>query len=37
VSRPSCPDTKVFTFAVVILGVLDDGLDLTKFDDWTYR
>jgi predicted DNA-binding protein with PD1-like motif len=31
------PDTKVFTFAVVILGVLDDGLDLTKFDDWTYR
>jgi predicted DNA-binding protein with PD1-like motif len=31
------PDTKVFTFAVVILGALDDGLDLTKFDDWTYR
>jgi len=31
------PDTKVFTFAVVILGVLDDGLNLTKFDDWTYR
>ena len=31
------PDTKVFTFAVVILGVPDDGLDLTKFDDWTYR
>jgi len=31
------PDTKVFTFAVVVLGVLDDGLDLTKFDDWTYR
>jgi len=31
------PETNVFTFAVVILGVLDDGLDLTKFDDWTYR
>jgi uncharacterized protein len=31
------PDTRVFTFAVVTLGVLDDGLDLTKFDDWTYR
>jgi uncharacterized protein len=31
------PDTRVFTFAVVILGVLDDGLNLTKFDDWTYR
>ena len=31
------PDTRVFTFAVVILGVLDDGLKLAKFDDWTYR
>lgn len=31
------PDTRVFTFAVVILGVLDDQLDLTRFDDWTYR
>jgi len=31
------PDTRVFTFAVVILGVLDEGLDLTRFDDWTYR
>jgi len=31
------PDTRVFTFAVVVLGVLDDGLDLTKMDDWTYR
>jgi len=31
------PDTRVFTFAVVILAVLDDGLNLTKFDDWTYR
>ena len=31
------PDTTVFTFAVVTLGVLDDGLDLTSIDDWTYR
>jgi len=31
------PDTRVFTFAVVVLGVLDDQLDLTRFDDWTYR
>ncbi len=30
------PDTRIFTFALVILGVLDDGLNLTKFDDWTY-
>jgi predicted DNA-binding protein with PD1-like motif len=30
------PDTTVFTFAVVT-GVLDDGLGLTKIDDWTYR
>lgn len=31
------PDTTVFTFAVVTLGVLDDGLDLKRIDDWTYR
>ncbi len=31
------PDTHVFTFAVVTLGVLDDSLDMTRFDDWTYR
>jgi uncharacterized protein len=31
------PGTTVFTFAVVTLGVLDDGLDLTKIDDWTHR
>ena len=31
------PDTTVFTFAVVTLGVLDDGLDLTRIDDWTYH
>ncbi len=27
------PDTTVFTFAIVTLGVLDDGLDLSKIDD----
>lgn len=31
------PDTTVFTFAVVTLGVLDDSLDLARIDDWTYR
>lgn len=31
------PDTRVFTFAVVTLGVLDDRLDLSRIDDWTYR
>jgi uncharacterized protein len=31
------PDTNVFTFAVVTLGVLDDKLDLSKIDDSNYR
>lgn len=31
------PGTRVFTFAIVTLGVLDDSLDLTHFDDWTNR
>jgi predicted DNA-binding protein with PD1-like motif len=31
------PDTTVFTFAVVTLGVLDDSLDLSRFDDQKYR
>jgi len=31
------PDTTVFTFAVVTLGVLDDSVDLAKADDWNYR
>lgn len=31
------PGTTVFTFAIVTLGVLEDGLDLSKLDDWTYR
>ncbi len=29
--------TTVFTFAVVTVGVLDDGIDLTHVDDKTYR
>ena len=31
------PGTNVFTFAVVTLGVLADGADLSKIDDKTYR
>jgi uncharacterized protein len=31
------PGTKVFTFAVVTLGVLPDNLDLGKLDDKDYR
>jgi uncharacterized protein len=31
------PDTTVFTFAVVTLGVLDDKIDMSRFDDSTYR
>ena len=31
------PDTTVFTFAIVTLGVLDDGVDLSKVDNWNYR
>jgi len=31
------PDTKVFTFVVVTLGVLGDGVDLSRIDDKTYR
>lgn len=31
------PDTTVFTFAVVTLGVLDDKVDLSKVDDWNNR
>ena len=31
------PGTEVFTFAIVTIGVLPDNLDLTKFDDKTYR
>lgn len=31
------PDTKVFTFAIVTIGVLDDGADLSRADDKSYR
>ncbi len=31
------PGTNVFTFAVVTIGVLPDGLDLGRFDDNNYR
>jgi len=31
------PGTKVFTFAVVTLGVLPDQMDFTKLDDKNYR
>jgi predicted DNA-binding protein with PD1-like motif len=31
------PGTKVFTFAVVTVGVLPEGLDLSKLDDKNYR
>ncbi len=31
------PDTQVFTFAVITLGVLDDKIDMSRFDDSTYR
>ena len=31
------PGTSVFTFAVVTVGVLPDGLDLSRLDDKTYR
>jgi len=31
------PDTNVFTFAIVTLGVFGEGVDLSKIDDKTYR
>jgi predicted DNA-binding protein with PD1-like motif len=31
------PGTNVFTFAIVTLGVLKDGVDLSRVDDKTYR
>lgn len=31
------PGTKVFTFAVVTLGVLDDDFDMSRFDETNYR
>ncbi len=31
------PETNVFTFAIVTLGVFDDAVDLSRVDDKTYR
>lgn len=31
------PETNVFTFAIVTLGVLSDGVDLSRADDKTWR
>jgi predicted DNA-binding protein with PD1-like motif len=31
------PGTKVFTFAIVTVGVLNNGVDLSRIDDETYR
>jgi predicted DNA-binding protein with PD1-like motif len=31
------PNTEVFTFAVITLGVLDDKMDMSRFDDSSYR
>jgi uncharacterized protein len=31
------PGTIVFTFAIVTVGILDDGADLSRVDDKTYR
>ncbi len=31
------PETTVFTFAVITLGVLDDNIDMSRFDDSSYR
>jgi predicted DNA-binding protein with PD1-like motif len=31
------PGTTVFTFAIVTIGVLSDGVDLSRVDDKTYR
>jgi predicted DNA-binding protein with PD1-like motif len=31
------PGSTVFTFAIVTLGILEDGIDISKIDDKTYR
>jgi hypothetical protein len=31
------PGTRVFTFAVITVGVFADGIDLSKVDDKTWR
>ena len=30
------PGTKVFTFAIITLGVLEEDADLRMFDDWRW-
>ena len=31
------PGTRLFTFAIITLGVLEDNLDMKRFDDQTWR
>ena len=31
------PETTVFTSAVITLGILDDNIDMSRFDDTSYR
>jgi hypothetical protein len=31
------PETTVFTFAVITLGVLDDSIEMSRFDDSSFR
>ena len=31
------PETTVFTFAVITLGVLDDSIDMSRYDDSSFR
>jgi len=31
------PDTRVFTFAIITIGVLNDRCDLSRFDDYKWR
>jgi hypothetical protein len=31
------PGTTVFTFAIVTLGILGDGVDMSRVDDKAYR
>jgi predicted DNA-binding protein with PD1-like motif len=31
------PDTRVFTFAIITIGVLDDRCDLSRFDDYKWH
>ena len=31
------PDTRVFTFAIITVGILPDDIDISRFDDKTWR